>query len=87
MMVILEEKIDAKRCEKDDEYDEDALFISAGNTIPSTSRPWTVSEARNELSKLNESKLNEKQKDTRLCVEKIDFSLNPNIALYKITKK
>lgn len=31
--------------------------------------------------------LNEKQKDTRLCVEKIDFSLNPNIALYKITKK
>ena len=30
--------------------------------------------------------LNEKQKDTRLCVEKIDFSLNPNIALYKITE-
>ena len=26
-------------------------------------------------------------RDTRLCVEKIDFSLNPNIALYKITKK
>ena len=49
---------------KDDFYSYiDALFISAGNTIPSTSRPWTVSEARNELSKLNESKLNEKQKE------------------------
>ncbi|CUP34171.1 Uncharacterised protein [Bacteroides xylanisolvens] len=34
MMVILEEKIDAKRCQKDDEYDEDALFISAHDLPP-----------------------------------------------------
>ena len=30
----------------------DALFISTGNAIPSTSRPWTVTEARNEVIRL-----------------------------------
>ena len=39
----------------------DALFVSTGNTIPSTSRPWSVSEAKNELSKINTSQLNNNQ--------------------------
>ena len=40
----------------------DALFISTGNAIPSTSRPWTVTEARNELEKLNGVQLSESEK-------------------------
>ena len=32
----------------------DSLFILEGKGLPSTSRPWTVSEAKKELGKLNE---------------------------------
>ncbi|MBQ2528053.1 MAG: hypothetical protein II544_04805, partial [Spirochaetales bacterium] len=39
----------------------DLLFVSAGYVQPSTSRPWTASEARNELSKLNTGRLDENQ--------------------------
>lgn len=35
----------------------DALFVSAGQVAPSSARPWTVAEARNELSKLDASRL------------------------------
>ncbi len=35
----------------------DDLFLLAGHTSPSTSRPWTVQEARVELSKLEETSL------------------------------
>ena len=67
---------------KDDFYSYiDALFISAGNTIPSTSRPWTVSEARNELSKLNESKLNEKQKELFLMLQEALKTKDNSISL------
>lgn len=39
-------------------YDDiDMLFILNGQTIPSASRPWTVAEAENELSKIDEAKL------------------------------
>ena len=67
---------------KDDFYSYiDALFISAGNTISSTSRPWTVSEARNELSKLNESKLNEKQKELFLMLQEALKTKDNSISL------
>ena len=33
----------------------DALFVIAGKAVPSTSRPWTVAEARNYLSLLDSS--------------------------------
>ncbi|MBQ7645376.1 MAG: hypothetical protein IJS84_10180 [Spirochaetales bacterium] len=39
----------------------DSLFVSAGYVQPSTSRPWTASEARNELSKLDPGRLDENQ--------------------------
>lgn len=39
----------------------DSLFVSAGYVQPSTSRPWTASEARNELSKLDQGRLDENQ--------------------------
>ena len=40
-------------------YDDiDMLFILNGQTIPSASRPWTVAEAENELSKIDSSSLN-----------------------------
>jgi len=35
----------------------DDLFVLSGNSVPSTSRPWTVSEALNELSKIDRSLL------------------------------
>ena len=35
----------------------DDLFLLCGHTSPSSSRPWTVSEARSELSKINTSAL------------------------------
>lgn len=40
----------------------DILFVSSGNAIPSTSRPWTVSEAKNELEKIDETSLSEDQR-------------------------
>lgn len=40
-------------------YDDiDMLFVLNGQTIPSASRPWTVAEAENELSKIDSSSLN-----------------------------
>ncbi len=36
----------------------EALFIMAGKGVPSTSRPWTVAQARNELLIINPSELN-----------------------------
>ncbi len=36
----------------------DALFILAGKGVPSTSRPWTVAQARSELLIINPSELN-----------------------------
>lgn len=35
----------------------DSLFILEGKGLPSTSRPWTVSEAKNELGKLDKDSL------------------------------
>lgn len=35
----------------------DALFIMAGKGVPSTSRPWTVAQARKELLLINPSEL------------------------------
>ena len=40
----------------------DSLFVACGHTQPSASRPWTASEAANELSKLDASDLNAQQK-------------------------
>lgn len=40
----------------------DSLFVSAGYVQPATSRPWTASEARNELSRIDVSKLDGNQK-------------------------
>ncbi len=37
----------------------DALFVLAGYGVPSTSRPWTVAEARNELLVINRATLKE----------------------------
>ena len=37
----------------------DSLFISSGYVQPATSRPWTAAEARNELARLDVSKLDE----------------------------
>ena len=40
-------------------YDDvDMLFVLNGQTIPSSSRPWTIAEAENELSKIDPSSLN-----------------------------
>ena len=40
-------------------YDDvDMLFVLNGQTIPSASRPWTIAEAENELSKIDPSSLN-----------------------------
>jgi len=40
-------------------YDDvDMLFVLNGHTIPSASRPWTIAEAENELSKIDPSSLN-----------------------------
>ena len=39
-------------------YDDvDMLFVLNGQTIPSASRPWTIAEAENELSKIDPSSL------------------------------
>ena len=40
----------------------DSLFVSAGYVQPSSSRPWTASEARNELSRLDAGNLDANQK-------------------------
>lgn len=41
-------------------YDKmDALFVIAGNGVPSTSRPWTVAQARKELLKIDSGKLSD----------------------------
>ena len=40
----------------------DSLFIASGYVQPATSRPWTAAEARNELSRIDVSVLDENQK-------------------------
>ena len=40
----------------------DSLFVSAGYVQPATSRPWTAAEARNELARIDVSKLDENQR-------------------------
>ena len=40
----------------------DSLFVSAGYVQPSTSRPWTAAEARNEFAKLDCGSLDENQR-------------------------
>lgn len=51
----------------------DDLFVLTGSSVPSTSRPWTVSEALNELSKIDCSLLSSNEKilydsiSARLC--------------------
>lgn len=54
----------------DDIYDMfDTLFVSAGQAMPSATRPWTASEARNELAKLDEAAL--ASKDQKALYEKL----------------
>lgn len=51
----------------------DDLFVLSGHSVPSTSRPWTVSEALNELSKIDCSSLSSNERalydsiSIRLC--------------------
>ncbi len=49
--------------------DMDVLFILDGRTIPSATRPWTKSEALNELSKINASELTGVLKDMYLSLK------------------
>jgi len=45
-------------------YDDiDMLFVLNGQTIPSASRPWTIAEAENELSKIDPVSLNGMTRD------------------------
>ena len=71
----------------------DDLFLLCGHTTPSTSRPWTVSEAISEFSKINTSDLSSQarklydeisaiifaDKDHGLFVE---FSLSPEVYVH-----
>ena len=47
----------------------DSLFILEGKGLPSTSRPWTVSEAKNELGKLNEEFLSSQSYEVYKVIE------------------
>ena len=65
----------------------DSLFILEGKGLPSTSRPWTVSEAKNELGKLDKDSLSSesfelyKEIDGMLAYEKAnDISLTLNFS-------
>ena len=40
----------------------DALFVLSGRGVPSTSRPYTVAEARNELDKIDVLSLSKEEK-------------------------
>ena len=49
----------------------DTLFVSAGQFQPSSSRPWTAAEARNELAKLDAETLDDNQKALYLRLEEM----------------
>lgn len=49
----------------------DSLFVSAGYVQPSSSRPWTAAEARNELSRVDVSKLDANQEALYRRIEQI----------------
>ena len=49
----------------------DTLFVSAGQVQPSSSRPWTAAEARNELAKLDMETLDDNQKALYLRLEEL----------------
>ncbi|MBP5161950.1 MAG: hypothetical protein ILP16_03130 [Spirochaetales bacterium] len=70
--------------------DIDTLFVLNGQTIPSASRPWTMAEARNELSKIDSSslsgyslalyeKLSEYVTDDRQAVVGVNLDFSPEI--------
>ena len=65
----------------------DSLFISSGYVQPATSRPWTAAEARNELSRLDVSKLDSNQKELYSRLEEMiaqpekDESIRVNVEL------
>ncbi|MBP5162471.1 MAG: hypothetical protein ILP16_05785 [Spirochaetales bacterium] len=74
----------------------DDLFLLCGQVSPSTSRPWTVSEARSELSKINETALSGYAKHlydeiSEIIAERkehdffVEFSLNPEIYVHSNT--
>ena len=71
----------------------DDLFLLCGHTTPSTSRPWTVSEARSELSKINISALSSHARklydeiSAIICADKdhdlfVEFSLSPEVYVH-----
>lgn len=71
----------------------DDLFLLCGHTTPSTSRPWTVSEARSELSKINTSALSSHARklydeiSAIICADKdhdlfVEFSLSPEVYVH-----
>ena len=71
----------------------DDLFLLCGHTSPSTSRPWTVAEARNELSKIDDSRLSGISLDLfrqisaviaedERCSVFVDISLNPEVYMH-----
>lgn len=68
----------------------DALFVLSGRGVPSTSRPYTVAEARNELNKVDVLSLSDEEKiiyeelyDTLFVEDKdqiaLSFSLAPEL--------
>ena len=65
----------------------DSLFIASGYVQPATSRPWTAAEARNELSRLDVSKLDSNQKELYSRLEEMiaqpekDESIRANVEL------
>ncbi|MBQ5365764.1 MAG: hypothetical protein IIU49_06820, partial [Spirochaetales bacterium] len=71
----------------------DSLFILCGRTSPSSSRPWTVAEARSELSKIDRSsiggyagrlydEISEAVSETGAYGISFDFSLNPEVYIH-----
>ena len=71
----------------------DSLFILCGRTSPSSSRPWTVAEARSELSKIDRSsiggyagrlydEISEAVSETGAYGISVDFSLNPEVYIH-----
>ncbi len=49
----------------------DSLFVSCGHALPSSSRPWTASEAASELSKLDGVALDAGQAELRRRIEEM----------------
>lgn len=71
----------------------DSLFILCGHTSPSTSRPWTVAEARSELSKIDQSfissyalrlydEISEAISEGNVFGISVDSSLNPEVYVH-----